>query len=227
MTAWVPSALAADPPTKSPNDVAAIGTWTGFYAGVHGGMGWGTSRFDDPTVPTAFNNIEASSNGPLAGGQIGANLQRGNFVYGVELDGSWALVRGNASRTVPTVIAASSQLTKFRALATATARLGYTQGPWLVYGKVGGAWADVKITARFTPDLTEYGQSWYGVATGTGVEVAFMRNVSAKVEYNFLYFPIEEMLWSNPTTPTSIDHYIHVVKAGINVRFGGAPLPVR
>ena len=69
----------------------------------------------------------------------------------------------------------------------------------------------------------------FGVTGGAGLEVAFLRNVSAKVEYNYLYFPEHSYVRSSPRTRdgASVDHFVHLVKAGINVRFGGDAVVAR
>src|SRR5437660_1530178 len=61
----------------------------------------------------------------------------------------------------------------------------------------------------------------FGAVGGVGLEVAFLRNVSAKVEYNAFYLPTETLHWVSPDTTSEIKHFVQVVKAGINVRFNG------
>ena len=51
--------------------------------------------------------------------------------------------------------------------------------------------------------------------------MAFLRNVSAKVEYNADLLPTDNLIYASPDTTSSLDHFVQVVKAGINVRFGG------
>ena len=94
-------------------------------------------------------------------------------------------------------------------------------GPWLAYAKGGVAWADVQMTARFLAQPTTYNRTPFGAVAGAGIEVAFLRNVSAKLEYNFMYFPTEHFTFVNHNTVSSVDHFVQVVKGGINVRFGG------
>ena len=57
-------------------------SWTGFYAGVHGGWGWGKTKVEDPLFSPPFNPTEYTYNGPLAGAQLGANWQLGNLCAG-------------------------------------------------------------------------------------------------------------------------------------------------
>jgi opacity protein-like surface antigen len=71
---------------------------------------------------------------------------------------------------------------------------------------------------------TTYHRTPFGAVAGAGMEVAFLRNVSATLEYNLFYFPTEHLLYVNPNTTSSLDHVVQVVKAGINVRLGGDPI---
>jgi outer membrane immunogenic protein len=219
---------AADLPVKSRADAVVQPSWTGYYVGFHGGWAWGTSRSEDSLESTPNLPYEdAESSGPLAGAQLGANWQYGNVVVGAELDGSWTSLRGTFANEPPAVNGPSDQRVHIRALATATGRLGYAMGPWLAYGKAGAAWADMKLNTKFMVIPTVYERSRFGATAGAGMEVAFLRNVSAKVEYNFLYFPEENLVFNHPSSTASIDHFVHVVKGGFNVRFGGDHMVAR
>lgn len=215
-----PPALAGEPPVMARS-------WTGFYVGVHGGWGWGTTEIQDPTFSPVSNPTEVKYNGPLAGGQLGANWQTGNFVLGAEVDGSWAFVRGNTSRNQGVISSSTTNGFGYRALATGTARVGYAMNQWLAYAKGGAAWADMEITTRFTAQTTTYERSMLGAVGGAGLEVAFLRNVSAKAEYNYIWLPIDHLVYANLNTTSSLEHRIHVVKFGINVRLGGDAGPAR
>ena len=220
-----PEVLAGDLPIKAPDQVVAP-LWTGFYFGLHGGWGWGKTDISDPTLNPVQNPIEATINGPLAGGQIGANWQSGNLVLGGELDGSWSFVRGNTNQNQSIITSSTNNAINYDALATGTGRIGYARDQWLAYAKGGVAWADMELTARYTPELTTYDRSLFGGVVGAGLEVAFLRNVSAKIEYNYFFFPTDHLVYANPNTTSSLDHSVQVVKAGINVHFGGdANLP--
>lgn len=217
-TAFTPLVAAADLPLKAPPIVAPF--WSGFYVGVHGGWGWDSSYIHDPLFNPTFDPAIGYSTGPIAGGQIGVNWQYGHIVVGTEIDGSWALLQGSQGDANQTIIARSNQSIDFHALATGTGRLGYAMGPWLAYVKGGGAWAQMELTTgSLGPQLVTYDRSRFGAAAGVGLEVAFLRNVSAKVEYNFLYFPPDQLQLESPHTTSSIDDYVQLVKAGINVHF--------
>jgi len=196
-------------------------SWSGFYAGVHGGWGWGKSEFRDAGNSPAFNPYFAYFNCPLAGGQFGYNWQQGNYVFGAEADGSWSFTRGNTNTSSAIIASSTNNNVGYSGFATLTGRVGYASGQWLAYAKGGGAYARQELTARFTPDLTTYSKDLFGAVGGVGLEVAFLRNVSAKVEYNAFWLQTETLNFASANTTSEIKNFVQVVKAGINVRFNG------
>ncbi len=213
--AFVSPVLAGGPPP------APVASWSGFYAGVHGGWGWGKTEFRDPININAFNPFFAYYSGPLAGGQFGYNWQQGSYVFGAEVDGSWSFTRGNTSSSTGVISSSTNNNVGYTGFATATGRLGYASGQWLGYAKGGAAWGHMELTARYTPDVTAYDRNLFGAVGGVGLEVAFLRNVSAKVEYNVIWFPTDHLTYLNYNTTTDLAHLVQLVKAGINVRFNG------
>jgi opacity protein-like surface antigen len=216
--AFTPPVLAGD--IAGPPDRIVVPSWTGFYAGVHGGWGWGKTEILDPTFSTVFSPTEVKYNGPLAGGQAGFNWQQGNFVLGAEVDGSWAFVRGNSSSN-GVITSSTRNGFGYKSLATGAGRVGYAMGQWLAYAKGGVAWGDFEVTTgNIAPLPVTYESKLVGAVGGAGFEVAFLRNVSAKVEYNYIWFPDDHLVYANPNTTSSLEHRIHVVKFGVNVRLG-------
>jgi opacity protein-like surface antigen len=197
-----------------------IVSWTGFYAGVHGGWGWGKTEFRDALNNPAFNPFFASYNGPIAGGQLGYNWQQGNLVLGAEVDGSWSFTRGNTSSSA-VITSSTTDGVGYTWLATATGRIGYASGQWLAYAKGGAAWTHMELSTKYMVDVTNYDRSLLGAVAGVGLEVAFLRNVSAKVEYNAIFLPTEHLQWVSLNSTSELSHFVQVVKAGINVRFNG------
>jgi outer membrane immunogenic protein len=91
------SAFAADLATprytKAPPMVVDPGyDWSGFYAGVNVGYGWGGSsnvaNFNDATSGALLSSVanKFDMDGVTGGGQIGYNWQRANWLFGVEAD---------------------------------------------------------------------------------------------------------------------------------------------
>jgi outer membrane immunogenic protein len=221
------SAFAADLPTqtyKSAPVVAQVYNWTGLYVGVNGGYGWGTQ---DPLTlfSNRFDRTNFNINGGMVGGTIGAQIQQGYIVLGIEGDLDWANIKGNAIST-PTIGGGPLQFpitlniaTNTSAVGTARIRAGVAMNNWLFYATGGAAF--VKNSATGTsiagvacgtlgvfPNCS--GSSWRpGLAAGLGAEWGFAQNWSAKFEYLYI-----EALGSGVST----DH-INTIRGGINYRF--------
>ena len=69
--------------------VIAYYNWTGFYVGINGGYGFGTSNWSALAV-------SPKPKGGLAGATLGYNYQVGSWVWGLEGDIDWADVSGSA-----------------------------------------------------------------------------------------------------------------------------------
>src|SRR5580704_4516451 len=91
-------ALAADlpqpapPPPRAPATylpIVPVFTWSGIYIGVNGGYSFGKTT---PSGGTSF-----TTNGIVAGGTIGGNIQTGAFVFGAEGDFDWDNIKGSPS----------------------------------------------------------------------------------------------------------------------------------
>jgi outer membrane immunogenic protein len=70
-----------------------IFTWTGFYVGINGGGGWGSSQWD------AVNSFDLS--GGLIGATVGYNWQFGQVVVGAEGDIDWSGIKGTTTVLCP------------------------------------------------------------------------------------------------------------------------------
>ena len=107
VTTWV-SARAADlpsapvyQPAAAPVVVQRVYNWTGFYLGVNGGYGWGSQ---DPLniITNRFDSFSTGIAGGAFGGTLGAQIQAGHVVMGLEADLDWADISGSSFDT-PTV----------------------------------------------------------------------------------------------------------------------------
>jgi outer membrane immunogenic protein len=242
-----PLAMVAPPPM----------TWTGCYIGGSIGGGWGRKDITIPNLATAAEipasevnfsvpAVRANTSGFLGGGQVGCNYQFApNWMIGVEGDGSAADIKGDASPppvAFPIPGGGVAQITStFHArtqwLASATGRLGWAAGSWLIYAKGGVAWAGDKYAADI-PIFQEHldaRQTRTGWTVGGGVEWAFWNNWSAKLEYDFSDLGTRTVTLTGtfpgvgPSTfpagsiavpGVRIKQTISQVKFGINYRFG-------
>ena len=98
------AAHAADMAVKAPPPMpaaAAVYNWTGLYVGVNGGWGWGQQ---DPLnlISNRFDRDSFNISGGLVGGTVGAQIQQGYVVIGVEGDLDWADITGSRT-TIPAI----------------------------------------------------------------------------------------------------------------------------
>jgi outer membrane immunogenic protein len=224
--AFAGHAFAADIPpqtySKAPVYAApqAVYDWTGFYIGGQLGGAFGGQ------------NTAVGGNARFLGGaQAGFDYQFvPNWLIGAEAQYSWSGGGKNPGTAFPggTLVTVNNGQ-----LGSATARVGYTWGPALVYGKGGYAWTDnnnigVSVAgapAAFTTDAMHRD----GYTVGAGFEYMFAPNWSAKAEYQYYNFGNTKFT-SGPAdiAGTSFRDDEHTVKLGVNYRFGwGGPVGSR
>jgi outer membrane immunogenic protein len=226
------AANAADMPVKYVPP-ATMFNWSGFYVGAHVGGTWGTteSEINSITVPGLFGlagftlpTASQSFNGFIGGGQVGWNWQSGIVVFGVEGE----LSATNAKGTAPCLVVLSCETEK-NWMATVAGRLGLADGRTLYYAKGGAAWAHSKYTANLNLLVglnAETTDTRWGWLVGAGIEHAFAgTGLSMKLEYDFVDYGSQDY-----TVPlaiivpieigTKVREYQHVVKVGVNYRFG-------
>jgi len=143
-------------------------------------------------MSTTYQQISYGLSGPLFGAQLGADWQFGNFVVGGELEAVAATIKGNSA--FDPAFAISGFASKFRTLATGTGRAGYAFGNFLAYGKFGVAWADIELTYNlFSIRPTVLDHSRTGIVGGAGLEWMLIANLSARLEYDFIYLGAASM----------------------------------
>jgi outer membrane immunogenic protein len=230
------------PVYKAAAPAEAIFNWTGFYIGAHVGYGWGSKDWDQTFTSGAFLlDRSVSSNKPegfLGGGQIGVNWQTGQWVLGLEADGSWT--DANDCGVGHFRFPAYNGCDQVNWYATATARVGVAMDRALFYVKGGAAFAGeehnltftnpagVRTVTTDTPSDTRFG--W---TAGAGIEYAVAPNWSVKAEYNFMDFGTQNYTFNYAANPAGlverwdISQQVHIAKVGINYRFGPSAVVAR
>jgi outer membrane immunogenic protein len=171
--ATIAPASAADIPVKAPTVQAVVFSWTGMYAGVHGGYGWGNNgtrdthffnQINGAITPLGVPDLEEipaglgiNSRGFLGGGHFGFNYQMNRLVVGGEVDLSYTGIKGSAGVS-GTVTSGGPPVTQpfsmthsqhYQLLASVRARAGVTVlDNLLLYGTGGFAWTSVEQSLR-------------------------------------------------------------------------------
>jgi outer membrane immunogenic protein len=197
-------ALSADLPLKAPPP-PPVASWTGWYAGLNGGYGWGNSTGDNtcftPTGVLGGPGCWAPSNGivrpqgGLFGGQLGYNWQSSSFVFGLETDIQASGIGNNMGTQsniccIPAFTSAVGTVTATADLqwfGTARARAGFLVTPkTLLYVTGGLIYGNEATTSVLTYPLVAYNSSGgflrAGATAGGGLEYAFGPSWSAKIE---------------------------------------------
>lgn len=202
-------------------------SWRGFYFGVNAGYGWGGSdrlHFNSATDGRFGGQFDNA--GGFGGGQFGYNAQFGNWVLGAEADIQGAGIGDTRVGTTAAGFAAAVQ-NDINYFGTIRGRIGYAAGPMLFYGTGGFAWANmdtsaVGTTAAGNAFALSNSSTQTGYVVGAGVEYAFARNWSAKLEYQFMDLKSAKLTGVDSggnAIASSINPDLHTVRAGINFRF--------
>jgi len=203
--------FAADMPRKAAPYYVAPFSWTGFYVGINGGYGWGTSNWTNASVSGS-----TKPKGGLAGGTIGYNLQTGNWVWGLEgdIDASW--LKGSDNTAGGICGGVNGCETKNSWLATGRGRIGYAWDRFLPFITGGAAFGDVKMTPNSGASTSKSKLGW---TAGAGVEYAFMGAWSVKGEY--LYVDLGKSTCGAATcgVDTDVTFKASIVRLGVNYRF--------
>jgi len=213
MAGLIGAATAADlsrvPPrqaTKAP-PMAPYYNWSGLYAGINGGYGFGTSKWS--ALGSSFD-----ARGGLFGGQLGYNWQFGQFIYGLEGDIDWTDIRGTAG------LASCGGLgcrTKNDFLSTVRGRVGFAADRWMPYLTGGLAIGNIRATVPGFAGVDHTNAGW---TLGGGLEVALVGNWTAKAEY--LYVDLGNTACSTVCglpAGNNVSFTTNIVRGGINYRF--------
>ncbi|SDO06540.1 outer membrane protein [Afipia sp. GAS231] len=241
--------FASVPYAKAPAMAASLSSWAGFYAGAHGGYGWGENPFFVPNALTMINGGDIGGTKPagwVAGGHFGHNWQYDRFVTGLEADLSAADLKGASNTVTSTGGGGSISLgfdDKVKYLGTVRGRLGYTVTPnFLLYGTAGLAWERferAQVTTTTAPAGSTITRSMspsdrFGWVAGVGGEVMLgSPNWIARLEYlhyDFGRINVDGSVFSNQPGATSAaitagHQTIDLVRAGISYKFGPDTAP--
>jgi len=203
-------ALAADMALKAPTPPAPVLSWTGFYIGVNAGGGWAGTEWQNNHVSLCPGNgaftvsscdIGQRATSFIGGGQIGARVQTGQFVFGIEGTADYARFRASSldpTGAIATALGGTSFLltdtTRLSGLYTVTGQGGLAWDRWLGYAK--GGWAGSRLYRDMfiaSPVLGTFNdgnvsQQANGWTVGTGFEyrLTSLPGVSVGLEYDYI-----------------------------------------
>jgi outer membrane immunogenic protein len=188
---------------------APVADWSGFYAGINGGFGRGTTLID----PAGGAESEDNNGGWVLGGQVGYNADMGGFVIGGEADLQWSNIGYSDDLGGGDTFEANTDF-----FGTIRARGGVTFGQVMPYVTAGLAVG--RGTASISDDdvTTSRSATHYGWTAGVGLEAKATDNISFKAE--FLYVDLGEQPYDGlPGGDLDVTQRFGVVRAGLNYKF--------
>ncbi len=182
-------------------------TWTGFYLGLNGGDGWGSSDW-------AGMGVNNSPCGGMIGGTVGYNWQTPSPLGVSALRPTSTGPASTAARS-----ASSERAARPRApgSAPARARVGYCVGS--ASCRSSPAASHSATSRRPRSAFGSVSDTNVGWTVGAGIEAQVAQNWTAKVEY--LYADLGSTNCSFPTCSSSsgVDLRMNILRGGLNYRF--------
>jgi outer membrane immunogenic protein len=221
------STFAADlisPAPVATYEPAAVMDWSGFYAGVFGGVTTGDSDFSIVPVggPSVFD-LSTNAGGGVVGVQIGADAQFDQFVLGAVADIAYTNHGVDLSFAIPALGGASADISsQLNYLGTLRARAGLlVQDNLLAYVHGGLAYGQTEQSLTFggvvIPGLGT--QDRWGYTLGAGIEYAINDQISLQTEYAYTHFDSEDIFVAPGVGALTEALSFHTVKAGLNFHF--------
>lgn len=211
-----------DPPPAY--SMTKVYNWTGFYAGINGGGGFGEAKWFSSADDIGGNS---RISGGLAGGTVGYNLQAGDpFVVGFEADLDWAGIKGTTGPTFgpttttppgPACLPPGCEL-KIPWLGTARVRFGWAFDRILPY-VTGGAAAGLLKTDIVGQPFGTNQTTPLGWTVGAGIEFAITDALRAKVEYLHIDLNGYNCDVACNGGPVAFKPNAEIIRAGLNYRF--------
>ena len=223
------AAFSADLPRKAPAaPVTPTYNWTGFYIGGYYGTAIGSQTGSTPTTLAGSHQGQTNVNkyGAMGGLTAGYNWQFApHWLVGLEGEfGYLGINRSNIEFNDDTTVGLKTDW-----YGTARARFGYVTGPSLLYATGGAAFVhyrdefggDAPNNTVASTSSSKTTASW---TAGYGAETKLTRAWSAKTEYLFIDGGDNNDFIANPRgspgVPSTFSHGYHLVKTGLNYKFG-------
>lgn len=205
---------------STPAFAAPDNTWTGLYAGAQLGYGWGSDETQNYSISNPSYSDwdgEHDIDGATGGIFAGYNYQKGNWVFGFEIDAELSNVEGDD----PTWSYGDSISAEITSQVSARGRIGFAYDRALFYATAGLAIANIDTKYTDGAAVDSYDQTRSGWTAGAGVDYAFTPNWMARLEYRYADFGRVSNV-----TPTTDGGYAmknditeHAVRIGVGYKF--------
>ncbi|MES0015679.1 outer membrane protein [Mesorhizobium sp. M0036] len=185
--------------------------WTGYYAGLQAGYGWGQS--DISVTEGAPFSISPDIHGGFVGGHVAGLWQFDQAVLGAEAELNYSAVDGTAVSGL-----GSTFRTDIKWFGSVNAKAGFAMDRVLVYGVGGVAFAGIETSqvagASFAGTRTNVG--W---TLGAGVDYALTDKFIVGAQYRYYDFGSEHYDVAEPFNDRDQDVKLNAVSINLSYKF--------
>jgi outer membrane immunogenic protein len=177
--------------------------WTGYYAGLQGGYGWG--RSDMSSTGGAPFSASPDLDGGFIGGHVAGLWQFDQAVLGAQADLNYSSIGGATD-----LGAGDSAGADVKWFGSVDALAGYAMDRVLVYGIGGVAFAGIEASRNGVADT----RSDVGWTLGAGVDYALTDKFVVGAQYRYYDFGSEHF-----DIPDDRDQDVKLHTLGVNLRY--------
>jgi len=210
LTALAVPAFAADPTTDLPMTAPGF-DWTGYYAGLQAGYGWGQS--DITVTEGAPFSITPDIDGGFVGGHVAGLWQFNQAVIGGEAELNYSSIGGTALSGLGSTFG-----TEVKWFGSVNAKAGFAMDRLLVYGIGGVAFAGIETSqvagASFAGTRTNVG--W---TLGAGVDYALTDKFIVGAQYRYYDFGSEHYDVAEPFNDRNQNVKLNTVGVNLSYKF--------
>lgn len=185
--------------------------WSGFYAGFQGGYSVAHMDATSGPAPGAMNeSYSLTSTGFLGGVHFGYNHQFGHYLVGAEVD-----IEGMNHSTTNAGSLGTVRQSDIDWQTSVRARLGWVEGPWLLYGTAGWVYAggDSQVGGA------AFSNRYSGWTAGLGMERAITNAASLRLEYRYIDYGPSKYSSTAANVQDKISVYDNSLRMGLSFRF--------
>jgi len=203
--------LAADV-TAGPSMTSPGFDWTGYYAGLQAGYGWGQADINGTSGPPFSTSSDPA--GGFVGGYVGGLWQFNQAVLGAEAELNYASIGGSSS-----LGAGNSFGSDVRWFGSVDAKAGFAMDRVLIYGVGGLAFAGIETSQQAGSAAFSETRSKAGWTVGAGIDYALTDQFVVGAQYRYYDFGSEHFDGTNGFSDRDQSTNLNTVRLNLSYKF--------
>lgn len=203
--------LAADV-TAGPSMTSPGFDWTGYYAGLQAGYGWGQADINGTSGPPFSTSSDPA--GGFVGGYVGGLWQFNQAVLGAEAELNYASIGGSSS-----LGGGNSFGSDVRWFGSVDAKAGFAMDRVLIYGVGGLAFAGIETSQQAGSTAFSETRSKAGWTVGAGIDYALTDQFVVGAQYRYYDFGSEHFDGTNGFSDRDQSTNLNTVRLNLSYKF--------